>query len=487
MGEPSGVGRLARYKSIISVLGLIAAGLAFLSVNLFPSINNDGVDYIAYSQSLLDHGPVQFGYRQIGYPILLAVQNALGDLAGIETLLFVTFAQRALLLLAIAYAIWLWRWRALPLVVLVVAPSVVAYTNLIMTEGLTISLVILLSCFTAHYLMAEEGDGGRVRVGARTVPSETVRTLAVWGATGCALWLLLVRLPWAVFALVPLAIWLISRGHQKLRAPVVALGIYLGSGALFGISLIVENQDELGVASPNARSERAAHWAGWQTTFTLHPENRSDPELRSYYNDGNPYVTIWDIEDANPVYSDQARLLEAATRDMLETANLDIGRERFFSFLGALRGGRLDELRPRLETIIATDASTVDDAIHVNLVSQTQGRDVFIDTYNEGHKPQAVITSPLFPRVPLPYVSTLVAVLLPVSLVGIAVIGWRKERWIEAAMFLVPVLVYSAYLSWFLADNVRFLITTGVFAVSGFCLLWAMPPRSAGLATRPSP
>ena len=462
----------------MAVICITILGLAFLSVNLFPSINNDGVEYIAHSSELLERGLVHLGYRQPGYPILLTAQRLLSGVLGVEALLLTTFAQRLVLLGAAVYAVWLWRWRALPILVLMAAPSLMAYTNLIMTEALTISLAIVLACSVSHFLTTlENRPYGTLRL-APTSMRLRIISVTSWAAGACAFWLLLIRLPFAVFGAVPLGLWLAARrGGLASRAPGVALIVYLALSTVFGIGLVAETSRELGVTSPNARSERAAHWAAWQNTFTLHPENRTNPALATYFNDGNPYITIWDIEDANPRYVDQARALESATRDMLGTAGIDIPRARLFSLIGSLGGGRLDELRPRLEQILATDAATVDDAIHVNDVSRLEGRAMFVDRYNDGHKPQAVITSPLLPGLPLPYLSALISVLLPLSLIGVVYLAARKRRWIEAMMFVLPVLVYSAYLSWFLADNVRFLATTSLYAVSGLCALWAMAPR----------
>ncbi len=127
--------------------------------------------------------------------------------------------------------------------------------------------------------------------------------------------------------------------------------------------------------------------------------------------------------------------------------------------------------------ILATDATSVDDAIHVNDVSRSQGRDLFNEHYNEGHKPQAMITSPVFPAPPIPYIADLLGVLLPVALVTTWVLAIRKRQVTLAVVYAIPVLVYSSAVAWVLADNVRFLMTTSVYAIAGMSALWAASDR----------
>jgi hypothetical protein len=463
-----------RWPRVVAFVALaVAIGFA-LSVNLFPNINNDGVEYIAFSQRLGDTGLVHLGYRQFGYPLFLAIGRIVSGLLGVEPLLAASFGQRLLLAIAAGYAVWLWRWRALPLLFLVVTPSLLAYTNLILTEGLTVPLALLLACVTAHHfrVTARPLQGRDGRAGA--MPQAHTAAVTAWVAVAITLALLAIRFPFAVFAVVPAAIWWRARREKAdSRAYAAAFAVYLLGAALLAFGLTSENRAEMGVATPSARGERAMYWSAWHLVFTLHPENRVDPSLADFYDDGSPYFRIWEIEDEHRSYPDQAAILESSAQELLSAAGLSLPRERFFSLLGALRGGRLDDVRPRVEAILDTDASNVDEVIHADDVSRREGWDVFNDRYNRGSKPQAVITSPLFPSPPLPHVSDTLRLLLPAALLGSVLLSLRKRQALLGSVFLVPPLAYAAALAWLLADNGRFLMTTSTYAVAGFCALWA--------------
>ncbi|MGH8913531.1 MAG: hypothetical protein ACRDZM_03350 [Acidimicrobiia bacterium] len=469
---------------MVGIVTLVALAAFALSVNLFPNVNNDGVDYIAYSRDL-SRGLVHLGYRQIGYPLLLAAERLVSGLFGIETLLFSVLIQRLLLLLGVGYAIWLWRWRSAPVVILALTPSLLAYTNFLLTEGITVPLGLLLACLVAHHFAIVTARPEEISVGLSGLPggvSEQRLALATaFGATAVALLLLAIRLPFAVFGIVPLVFWVAAR---RRRVPSLSYGIalllYVAAAGALTVGMAVENRNELGVFTPVARTERSLFWSAWHLTFTLHPENRSDPALADFYDEGSPYFRIWDIEEENPDYPDQARALSRSTTGLLDAADLSLPRERLFSFLGTLRGGRIDDVRPRVEVILDTDASNVDAAIHWDDISKNQGWEVFNDRYNEGAKPQAVITSPVFPDPPLPYVTTTTRAFLPLSLLGILLLALLIRKRLLGVSFLVPPVVYYAAHGWLLADNARFLMTTTIYAIAGLSALWAHSGLSEG-------
>lgn len=465
-------------RRVLTGAAFAVLALSLLSVNTFPSINNDGVEYIGYSQSLIDGGLVRLGSRQIGYPLVLAIERFVAQFAGVEALLFSVLVQRLLLVVAVLYSVWLWRWRSTPLVLLAITPSFLAYTDLIMTESLTISLALLLACLVAHHFRSVEPTAKPTILMGRVLSARKLALISASAAAFIAFALLVVRYPFAVFGVVPLAIWIAARRRGDNTAMfIVPLLAYLVSAGLFTAVLMTENSTELGVATANARTERSAYWAAWHVTFTLHSENQTNPALAEYYDNGSPYFHIWDLESENPEYVDQVALYKGSTSELLLAADLDPTTERLLSFLGALRGGRLDDVGPRVEMILATDATSVEDAIHVNDVSKRQGRDSFNERYNEGHKPQAMITSPVFPAPPVPYVADLLGVLLPVALATTWVLAIRKRQAALAVVYAIPVLVFSAAVAWVLADNVRFLITTSVYAIAGMSALWAASDR----------
>lgn len=461
---------------IVAIAAVIGFGL---SVNVFPNVNNDGVDYIAYSQDLGAGGLVHLGYRQIGYPLVLSVERFVSALVGIETLLFSVLVQRLLLGLGIGYAIWLWRWRSFPVVILAITTSLLAYTNFVLTEGITVPLALLLACLVAHHFSVisarvEETPAELPELSAG-ISDRRIAVSTAWAATAVAFLLLTIRFPFAVFGIAPVMLWVASRRRRVPSRPYgLALLLYVVAAGSLTLGMALENSNEVGVFAPTARAERSLYWSAWHLTFTLHPENQTDPGLADFYDNGSPYFRIWDIEDEHDSYPDQAAELNRSIAGLLAAADLSLPRERLFSFLGALRGGRMDEVRPRIEAILDTDASNVDAAIHWDEVSKNQGWDAFNDRYNNGARPQAMITSPVFPDPRLPYVTTLLKWLLPLALVGTLMLAVFKRKRLLGITFLAPTLLYSAALGWLLADNARFLMTTTVYAVAGLCALWAV-------------
>ena len=362
---------------------------------------------------------------------------------------------------------------------LAITPSFLAYSDFILTEGLTIPLALLLACLVSnHFRLVQTDLPDNLELFGQRLPAEQLALATAWAAAVVAFALMLIRYPFVVFGMVPLTIWWASRERGEMARPyLAALLVFLAAASVLTLGLSAENSTEVGVFRPTVRGERAMYWSAWHLVFTLHPENRNDETLAGFYDAGSPYPHIWDVEAANPRYADQAQVLNRSIDQMLTAAGLDPRRERLFSFLGALTGGRHDEVRPRIEQILNTDASSVDEAIHVNDVSRQQGWEVFNDRYNEGSKPQSVITSPAFPSPPMPYVADTLRLLLPAALIGICVFAFRRRQYWLASVYLVPVVAFSAALAWILADNVRFFMTTSVYAVAGLSALWASGAR----------
>lgn len=185
-------------RRVLTGAAFAVLALSLLSVNTFPSINNDGVEYIGYSRSLIDGGLVRLGSRQIGYPLVLAIERFVAQFAGVEALLFSVLVQRLLLVVAVLYSVWLWRWRSTPVVLLAITPSFLAYTDLIMTESLTISLALLLACLVAHHFRSVEPTAKPTILMGRVLSARTLALISASAAAFIAFALLVVRYPFAV-------------------------------------------------------------------------------------------------------------------------------------------------------------------------------------------------------------------------------------------------------------------------------------------------
>jgi hypothetical protein len=456
---PAARPRIARVIMIglAVVLGLIALPTV-LSVNLFPVITEDSLTYLGYADNLGDSGFVVAGYRQFGYPLFLAFGERLGRLVTIEPLLFTVALQRMLVVLGLIYAVWVFRWWSIPILVFAMTQAMIAYTNLVLTEGLSIPLALILGTATAHFF--------RLRFSSRGESPRLLPVVLVGGVGLTALGLLAIRFPYAVFGVCPLVVALGARDTTISRPAWAVFGSYVLI-AIVTLGLISsENQREFAQFSPNTNGARTEYWAAWKLVFEQHPENALDPSLSEFYDGGNPYVFINGIDDMDLSYDEEASIYEEAISDLLAVAGIEEWGSRFESFAWALRSGRNDDVEGTIEAILNSDRMTVDQAIHVNSYSRENGAQAFADQVNGGDLPEAVITDPLGLRMPLPPARDLAAILLPVSLAAqLWGLAHRNTRLLGLAG-LSAVIAYAGLIGYIRADNFRFMTTITVFAVT---------------------
>jgi hypothetical protein len=449
----------------------------FLAVNTHPIITNDSLEYLDHSRDPGAYGMVFKGYKQIGYPITLMVERWIASLVGVEPLLFSAVVQRMLLAGALGYAVWLWRWKATPIVLLVICPGFLVYPNFLLTEGLSVPLSLLLACLVGHFFSLTSTPSPPLEHGAASaLPSKAPITIAAL-ATFLVFVLLTLRFPLAVFGLVPVMFvaGAIRSGSPSRRALSAILLVFLLVGGVFTAALAVENKNEHGVLSPSTVGEPAQFWGAWRLTFILNSENQNIPALEEFYDGGSPHPRIARTASENPEYRDQAISLEADITEMLDLAGMDRSQERLFAMAGVLRGGRIDDLRGYTATALRADARSIDEAINGNEFALNNGVDAFAERYSDGLLPQSIITSPVFPQFPASGIQKVLKYLLPLALLGLAVLTARKRQWLSGLAFLGPIIVLSVAMGWVLLDNVRFVLPGSVFAIAGCCALWALP------------
>ena len=453
------------------VLLALVAGSTILSVNLFPVLTNDSLTYVRYSGDFADFGWVHVGYRQFGYPLFLWITRSLsGGLVSIEPLLFAVFVQRLLLILGVGYAAWLWRWWSLPIVILAITSEVLSYSNLILTEGVTVPLALILIGATGHFISLAKSPN----------PSDSRRAaLAIGGlAALIALSLVAIRFPFAVFGISPLVIAVAARDTPLRRGAWVLFGLYLVGASLIVGLISFENRVEYGEFSPSTRGARSEYWAVWTTTFRLEPSNASDPDLADSYGTGDPYDFMSKVDSLDIPYSEQAAIYEQATEQMLVDSGSGVWGSRARAFIGALMGGRINDLEGVIEQVEQSDRWNVDEVIHSNVYSREKGPDAFADEFNGGELPEAVITAPLAERLPLPTALLLIQILLPTSLIVCCVALWNPGSRLVAIAGLAAVIAHAVLIGYIRADNFRFLLTTSVFGIGaalGALSMWKPP------------
>jgi ribosomal protein L12E/L44/L45/RPP1/RPP2 len=398
-----------------------------------------------------------------------------GELLTIEPLLFTAFLQRFALAIGLTYAILLWRWWSLPIVLFGLTAEILAYTNLILTEGLTLPLVLILTCLTAHLFRLKAN--GQFDSSTRTGLTLVVAIALV------ALGLLAIRFPFAVFGICPLLVAVASHNTNLRRVAWAGFAGYLVAAvAIIGL-LAFENSREFDQLSPNTRGARSAYWATWTAVFRLEPENASDPDLAEFYDDGDLYVFIGEVDSMNVPYRQQAAIYEDAIEDLLSAAGLGVWQSRAESLAGALSGGRMDDLKGMIAGVAKSDRDSVGAAVLNNAFSREHGAATFADQLNGGELPEAVLIAPRPPRFPLPAAQEFAGVLVPMSLTVLLVGLMNGTTRLWAAGSLAAVVAFAGFVGYIRADNFRFLNTVYVFGIATACAVVAMHMSSRSQTT----
>jgi hypothetical protein len=459
-GLSRGVGSIGSWLALGA--GLIAA-LLLLAVDIFPIVTNDSLAYIEHSNALGEFGFVQLGYRQVGYPFFLAFVDFFSSAARLEPLIITAVLQRLILLGALAFSVWLWGWRSLPLVAFVITPTLIVYTNFMLTEGIGVGLSLWYAALVAWALRlgveARNGDQSDQRQSRMLI-------LAASAAVLVYLALVTIRFQYILMIFGVLAVlFVMYRAHEPLRRIAgIMLLVLLVIGSGFLALLSRETHDEYGVWVPSARSERVQYWATWQVTFRLAPENTSNPELEDLYANGNPNPLIGEL-DKRPLAEQRVAYSNAMDRLITQSGSTWTA-ERFRAFLGVLRGGRIDDIRSAVTKGSRTQYETVQALIYSNGYARRKGVEMFLDQFNGGRRIEPILISPIAPVRGAPYFRTLLPWMILAAIVVLAgglALGRTRVLAIVGSLTL---LVTASVFGFFLMDNVRFIIVQLLFVLA---------------------
>ncbi len=424
-------------------------------MNTFPVITNDSLAYLGHSSDSSAFGSVNAGYRQLGYPVSLTLFRAVADALTIEALLFTSMAQRAILLAGVVLSLVMWRWASAAFLVFILSASALAFPDYILTEGLSVPLAILLAVVFLGFA-------------AKRTQWEGSRRWRLWAAGGAvvflAMWRFALRFPFGIFGLLPMGVALMSWKSTFRKPALGLLAVYVVAAGSLTLAMSMENADEYGVFFPTVRGERSAYWATWSQVFA-DAENRDNPNLAGFFDDGDPYRFIAEVDNSGLPYVEQIAVYRAAIEDLLAAADISPRWSQAESFLWSLRGGRLDDLANITDAIAASTRHNVDSVIHSNGFSRREGIEAFSDRYNNGQQPEAMLTSEASLRLPLPDGQESLSLLLPIGLLVLVIGATRRATRIEAVVGLLVVVGYAAAIGIIRADNYRFLITTSAFGL----------------------
>lgn len=216
---------------------------AMIRVNWLPIIFPDSLMYLEHSNDIFGVGLVQVGFRQFGYPAWLAAIDSLAGLINVEPLALTVILQRLLLIIGAMMAVYVLRWWATFIVLVLALPTMVVYSNFILTEaiGVPVAVIAAVAC-----------------VALFKPSSRSVGTVALLIASVAAAVLPMIRLHYGLLSVaivVSIAIALLRDPERRRQGVMAILGI-VASISVLVVSLSIENKAENDIFFPSLGSER---------------------------------------------------------------------------------------------------------------------------------------------------------------------------------------------------------------------------------------
>jgi hypothetical protein len=462
---------------ILAALSIALATARVLTVDLAGVVTNDSLGYFRAADHPVETGFVFQGYRQVAYPLLIAAGNTAGDLFGWDHIFGVALVQRSLLVGALIATAWAMRWWSVPVLLVATSSTFVVQADFVLPEGAVVPASLLVAGLAAAV------------VTRRLSTPRASRALFV-GAIAVALLCASIKLQYtALLALPAAAAWLLCRDNLLTRRfALVGLVVATSFVAVLALAQSLENRSELGVFEPAAERVRSRWWGAWHSVFTNNPENVGDPALVDFYDEGDLYRFLHDVERSVPEYEDRVELIEDRIAAMFDAADMSMRREQFAAFVGALRGGRLDDLAGLVNnTLAAVDGDPIP-RIGFNAAFRNGGERAIIEGLNDGVRPGIVTSGPLVDFSQRlfgdhrPWRAEIGVLSLAAMLVGLAVPG--RHRPVVVASLAVIVSASVAMASG-MTDNARYLLgPLMVSMVGGVLAAGALIPATARAATK---
>jgi hypothetical protein len=441
-------------------LGLFV--LRALTVDVAGIVSNDSIGYLSRSFDPLSYGFVVQGYRQAAYPVWIHIVSWSDPIVGVDTIFAVAMTQRAMLLMAIV-ALWgALRWWAVPLLVIITSATYVIHTDFVLTEGFLVPGCVLAGALAASVVT---GSG----VGARHPRASLVAVTALAVVLGAT------KLQYSAVLLLACSIaWLAVRDRTVgLRSALVTLSVGAVLVAGLAVAQMVENHHELGAWEPVGEQARAEWYGAWQAVFVVHPENQTKPELAEYYEGGDLYVFLHGIEAAEPDYVIRSAIIRERVADLFAAAGTSRRREQFSAFVGAIKGGRTDDLAGITSRVRGDGADALAARLTVNGLARAQGTDTLLERVNNGESTEVMTIEAVTGRLQRllydyrPARSWLGVGALVLALGSLAVPG-RHRLYVAASTLLLVSM--SAVLASAYIDNARYLVGPMTISLIGATL-----------------
>ena len=419
-----------------------------MSVDLAGIVTNDSLGYLRRSTDPLAAGFISQGYRQAAYPLIMALSNATGELLGWDRIFGMALLQRSLLLVVLATVIWALRWWSVPIGIFTTSATYVVHVDFLLPEGMLIPLSMLCAALLATAVTQRTGREPRAVLLAACLAAAIAAS---------------VKLQYVVLLLLGVATaWLLVRDHLVgRRFAILTVGGALSFVAALGSAQSIENHKELGVFEPVSERARAEWYGAWVATFLVDRDNVSDPTLTRFYADGNLYEFLHGVEAAVPDYVERAEIIRDRVDRMFAAAGTSARAEQAQAFVGALGGGRTDDLRGVVDRVLNAQAGDAATRLMFNQSARDDGTESVVDGLNGGIAPGVVtartladVTQRLF-RDFRPWKGTIALLSIGFMVAGLFVRGRHRPAAVSILLMLVTV---SGALASGYIDNARYLL-----------------------------
>jgi hypothetical protein len=397
------------------------------------------------------------------------IVDVIREIFGWDRLFAIAFLQRTIFVCGLLLLWHLLRWWSLPAILLATTGTVVAMANFILTEGLTVPLSLLYAVLIAD-LALRAGSHSKTRfVALVTLAAATLIFMAT------------IKLQFAAFLPLFVAAIMIPSNRQRMsrQGLMVSLGVPV---VLIGILTLVqclENRSELGVFEPVSEKARADWYGAWQVVFTVRGADSSDPALLPFFDDGDLFAFLHPLEEVEPDYQIRRRIIEDRIAAMFRAAGTTEASERWSAFLGALLGGRMDDLKGLVDRALVISPSSLENAYTSNTLGRAEGGKAVLEALNDGEATAILTSSTLAPALTAPLSDHRPAQpLYWIAALAICVLGALfspRLRWVAGSL-VTGVVAIALALGWSYIDNARYLVPAGLIAITIATLMVATRP-----------
>lgn len=313
---------LKRHEIFITTALIVIFSYFCFSVSLYPITPNDSVVYLLHFDLLSEWGMVQWGYRQVGYPLFLGGLQAIAGILDTEVLFLSSFVQRMTFFLASVLFIKRAKLFAIPGLLILCNPNLIIYTNILYPEGLIIPLVIVLIniFFSIKSSYSDFKNFSLILV---------------------ILFLTLIKFQYVVFAALP--VFLYSTQGLSFKKFLYRLAFLFVPLCAISLSFCIENfteYDKFWFSFKTARTKLFAVYEGKREVIKdLAP---------SHYHGGNIFNFVHKVESNIKDHSKQERILNEKTKKILDMLEISPQIEKLrsmFYFFFFPRGNDFDWIR----------------------------------------------------------------------------------------------------------------------------------------------